>query len=142
MEVLGAENVIRIDLRSPAFSDSVNPLQLVIDAAGRGRDGGKPDFDLMVQTAGDVVEALMPSANDTAGSKFWNDGARSYVKTAILYVVSSQSIPEDQLTITTVCRILERYGQDRDERPAKGGAKPPRYNRSSAWSDEFPMNPP
>mgnify|MGYP004506094459 FL=1 len=142
MEVLGAENVIRIDLRSPAFSNSVNPLQLVIDAAGRGRDGGKPDFDLMVQTAGDVVEALMPSANDTAGSKFWNDGARSYVKTAILYVVSSQSIPEDQLTITTVCRILERYGQDRDERPAKGGAKPPRYNPFECMVDEFPMNHP
>ena len=31
------------------------------------RDGGKPDFDLMVQTAGDVLEALVPSANDTAG---------------------------------------------------------------------------
>lgn len=142
MEVLGAENVIRIDLRSPAYSDSVNPLQLVIDAAGRGPNGGKPDFDLMVQTAGDVVEALMPATNDTAGSKFWNDGARSYVKTAILYVVSNESIPEDQLTITTVCRILERYGQDRDERPAKGGAKPPRYNPFECMVDEFPMSHP
>lgn len=106
--------VNRIDLRYTAHSDCRNPMSEVValwDAIRKERDAARA-LELTAQVSQrvqDLVEMLFPTAPDEGQAKYFNDGARAQIRSAIHYVASSPFCPDNQKTLATVSRILAMY---------------------------------
>lgn len=106
--------VNRIDLRYTAHSDSRNPLSEAIALWDRIRKEKDPTRKLELtadvsQRVQDLVEMLFPTMPDEGQAKYFNDGARAQIRSAIHYVASSPFCPDEQKTLATVSRVLAMY---------------------------------
>lgn len=113
--------VNRIDFRFPRFSHRWNPMQLVNEAARRAHEAeGRGDrvalreaYDEMNSAAEDLVLMILPKDQDTGPNTFFNQGARSYIKSTVLFVAVWRNCPDNQRSLATVSRIIDRYGASR-----------------------------
>lgn len=113
--------VNRIDFRFPRFSKRWNPMQLVIDAAVRARSAKKAGderalheaYDAMNSAAEDLTLMILPKENDIGPNTFFNQGARSYIKSVMLFVACWDNCPDNQRSLATVSRVIDNYGAAR-----------------------------
>ncbi len=115
-EALSARGVKvnRIDLRHTAHSDCRNPLSEVIMLWNRIRKEKDATCRLELtaqvsQQVQDLVEMLFPATPDEGQAKYFNDGARAQIRSAIHYIASSPFCPDEQKTLATVSRVLAFY---------------------------------
>lgn len=108
--------VVVFNFRKPRAGDRFNFMQQVIDAV---RAEGGPDWSAADRAAADLVEHLLPSSQDVGQSSYFNQGARAYMKSAILWVASWKTVPDDQRNLTTVSRMLGKYCSARPLDPDK-----------------------
>lgn len=115
-EVLEARGVKvnRVDLRYTSHSDSRNPLSETVSLWDRIRKEKDPVRKLELtadvsQRVQDLVEMLFPTMPDEGQAKYFNDGARAQIRSAIHYIASSPFCPDEQKTLATVSRVLAMY---------------------------------
>lgn len=115
-EALAARGVKvnRIDLRHTSHSDCRNPLSEVIALWDRIRKEKAATLRLELtakvsQQVQDLVEMLFPATPDEGQAKYFNDGARAQIRSAIHYIASSPFCPDEQKTLATVSRVLAFY---------------------------------
>lgn len=106
--------VNRIDLRHTAHSDCRNPLSEVValwDRIRKEKDAAcRLELTAQVsQQVQDLVEMLFPATPDEGQAKYFNDGARAQIRSAIHYIASSPFCPDEQKTLATVSRVLAFY---------------------------------
>ena len=110
--------VNRIDFRFPRYSDRWNPMQLVIEAAAKASKAEasgnavalREAYDEMNSAAEDLVLKILPKELDTGPNTFFNQGARSYIKSTMLFVACWKNCPDNQRSLATVSRIIDKYG--------------------------------
>lgn len=119
VEALEAQGVecVRVDFKNPQRSSRWNMLDLAIDAYEAG------DLSRASLLVGDVVAELAPAQDNEGPSRYFNDGARAYIKSAALKVIADPSCPRDQKTIATVSRIIEAFGSAVELDPGKPHSK-------------------
>ena len=106
--------VNRVDLRYTSHSDSRNPLSETVGLWNRIRKEKDPVRKLELtadvsQRVKDLVEMLFPTMPDEGQAKYFNDGARAQIRSAIHYIASSPFCPDEQKTLATVSRVLAMY---------------------------------
>lgn len=106
--------VNRIDLRYTAHSDCRNPMSEVVSLWDAIRKEKDPAAKLAMtaevsQRVQDLVEMLFPTMPDEGQAKYFNDGARAQIRSAIHYIASSPFCPDEQKTLATVSRTLAMY---------------------------------
>lgn len=106
--------VNRIDLRYTSHSDCRNPMSEVVGIWGRIRKEKDAPTKLEMtaevsQRVQDLVEMLFPTTPDEGQAKYFNDGARAQIRSAIHYIASSPFCPDEQKTLATVSRVLAMY---------------------------------
>lgn len=106
--------VNRIDLRYTEHSDCRNPMSEVValwDEIRKEKNASR-SLELTArvsQRVQDLVEMLFPTTPDEGQAKYFNDGARAQIRSAIHYVASSPFCPDNQKTLATVSRVLAMY---------------------------------
>lgn len=106
--------VNRIDLRYTSHSDCRNPMSEVVGLWDRIRkekdSAAKLEMTAEVsQRVQDLVEMLFPTMPDEGQAKYFNDGARAQIRSAIHYIASNPFCPDGQKTLATVSRVLAMY---------------------------------
>ena len=106
--------VNRIDLRYTEHSDCRNPMGEVVELWNmiRKEKDSSRSLELTAkvsQRVQDLVEMLFPTTPDEGQAKYFNDGARAQIRSAIHYVASSPFCPDEQKTLATVSRVLAMY---------------------------------
>lgn len=92
-----------VDMSDPLRSHCWNIME---QAAKAWKAGKKTTADQLIA---DVVDLIAPKSDKEGNAKYFNDGARSLIRSVMLYVISDPKCPEDQRTPATVARIIADY---------------------------------
>lgn len=109
------KNVVVVDFSDPSRSARWNPLMPAVRL-------WEADRNKAAEIASEIVEQLIPRHQNEGNAKFFNDGARAKLKSAILYTVSDPKCPDSQKTIQTAARLDEAFGVPIDV-PGKQGKR-------------------
>lgn len=131
------ERVVVYNFRDPLHSHRYNFMQAVVDAM-QSEDG--PDWEEADKAASDLVEQLLPKTLDVGQSTYFNQGARAYIKSAVLWTASWKTVPDDQRNLTTASRMIGKYGTARPLDPSKPAGE--KYVPWAVMLDKLPRNHP
>ena len=113
--------IIVIDLEKPELSSKFNPLTPAIEAA-------KAQNHIEAsKRVGEIANALVPEGANVGQAMYFYTGAVNYIKAVALACIYDENCPEDQKSLATVSRLLERFCSEEpinSDKPMAGGYVP------------------